>query len=65
MRLLIGQPDAMPSSSVPVWQNGTPQSMQRAPCLLQHRFISMLVKLIPVANPLRRRGAAATRADTP
>src|SRR5436305_1801089 len=23
----------MPSSRVPVWQNGTPQSMQRAPCL--------------------------------
>src|SRR6516165_7160491 len=22
----------MPSRSVPVWQNGTPQSMQRAPC---------------------------------
>src|SRR5438128_1774726 len=32
MRLLIGHPDAMPSMSVPVWQNGMPQSMQRAPC---------------------------------
>src|SRR5262249_26130715 len=28
----MGQPEAIPSSSVPVWQNGTPQSMQRAPC---------------------------------
>src|ERR1043165_6415377 len=33
MRLLIGHPDAMPAIRVPVWQNGTPQSMQRAPCL--------------------------------
>ena len=33
MRLLIGQPEAMPLMSVPVWQNGMPQSMQRAPCL--------------------------------
>ena len=31
MRLLIGQPLAMPLMSVPVWQKGTPQSMQRAP----------------------------------
>jgi hypothetical protein len=29
--LLIGQPLAMPLISLPVWQNGTPQSMQRAP----------------------------------
>ncbi len=33
IRLLIGQPDAMPLISLPVWQNGTPQSMQRAPCV--------------------------------
>src|SRR5579863_3527762 len=32
MRLLMGHPEAPPGSSVPVWQNGTPQSMQRAPC---------------------------------
>src|SRR5580698_5840305 len=32
MRLLIGQPEAPPGNTVPVWQNGTPQSMQRAPC---------------------------------
>src|ERR1035441_7982082 len=32
MRLWMGQPEAMPLRSVPVWQNGTPQSMQRAPC---------------------------------
>jgi hypothetical protein len=31
MRLLIGQPLAMPLMTVPVWQNGMPQSMQRAP----------------------------------
>jgi hypothetical protein len=28
----MGQPEAMPLSSVPVWQKGTPQSMQRAAC---------------------------------
>ena len=28
-----------PSISVPVWQNGTPQSMQRAPCSLQRRLV--------------------------
>src|ERR1051325_6480888 len=33
MRLLIGQPEAMPARSVPVWQKGTPQSMQREPCV--------------------------------
>jgi len=32
MRLLMGSRKAMPSSRVPVWQKGTPQSMQRAPC---------------------------------
>ncbi len=34
IRLLIGQPDAIPASRRPTWQNGTPQSMQRAPCSL-------------------------------
>src|SRR5262245_39440157 len=29
----MGQPEAIPARSVPVWQKGTPQSMQRAPCL--------------------------------
>lgn len=32
MRLLIGQPDAIPLINVPEWQNGMPQSIQRAPC---------------------------------
>jgi hypothetical protein len=32
MRLLIGQPLAIPLISLPEWQNGMPQSMQRAPC---------------------------------
>src|SRR3989338_8678643 len=32
MRLLTGQPEAMPATSEPLWQNGMPQSMQRAPC---------------------------------
>src|SRR5512137_2954669 len=32
MRLWMGQPEAMPLSRVPVWQKGTPQSMQRAAC---------------------------------
>jgi hypothetical protein len=40
IRLLIGQPEAMPLMSVPVWQNGTPQSMQRA-AWLRSRFSSM------------------------
>src|SRR6185503_12227542 len=31
MRLFTGQPDAMPLINCPVWQNGMPQSMQRAP----------------------------------
>jgi hypothetical protein len=35
MRLLIGQPLAMPLMSVPLWQKGMPQSMQRAPCFLR------------------------------
>ena len=29
----MGQPAAMPSRRAPVWQKGTPQSMQRAPWL--------------------------------
>src|SRR3954454_13514792 len=32
MRLLIGQPEAMPLKRVPVWQKGMPQSMHRAAC---------------------------------
>ena len=40
MRLFTGQPEAMPEISLPVWQNGTPQSMQRAPCW-RSRFSSM------------------------
>ncbi len=40
MRLFTGQPEAMPEISLPVWQNGTPQSMQRAPCW-RRRFSSM------------------------
>src|SRR5262245_63226949 len=40
MRLFTGQPEAMPLISLPVWQNGTPQSMQRAPCW-RRRFSSM------------------------
>src|ERR1044072_5915794 len=40
MRLFTGQPEAMPEISLPVWQNGTPQSMQRAPCC-RSRFSSM------------------------
>ena len=32
IRLLIGQPLAMPETMWPVWQKGVPQSMQRAPC---------------------------------
>ena len=28
----MGQPEAMPAMSLPVWQKGMPQSMQRAPC---------------------------------
>ena len=32
MRLFTGQPEAIPAMSLPVWQNGMPQSMQRAPC---------------------------------
>src|ERR1051326_3566125 len=33
IKLFTGQPDAIPLISVPVWQNGMPQSMQRAPCV--------------------------------
>ena len=40
IRLFTGQPEAMPEISLPVWQNGTPQSMQRAPCW-RRRFSSM------------------------
>src|SRR5215471_2857901 len=40
MRLFTGQPEAAPEISLPVWQNGTPQSMQRAPCW-RSRFSSM------------------------
>ncbi len=32
MKLFTGHPEAMPPISLPVWQKGTPQSMQRAPC---------------------------------
>src|SRR5207245_1159304 len=32
IRLWMGQPEAIPLRSVPVWQKGMPQSMQRAPC---------------------------------
>ena len=40
----------MPSISVPVWQNGTPQSMQRAPCWAQRGLVGVFVELIPVMN---------------
>ena len=40
MRLFTGQPEAIPEISLPVWQNGTPQSMQRA-AWLRRRFSSM------------------------
>jgi hypothetical protein len=50
MRLLIGQPLAMPLTSLPVWQNGTPQSMQRAPWVRRCFFVHVAVKFLPVAT---------------
>src|SRR6185503_18872314 len=51
MRLLMGQPEAMPLISVPVWQNGMPQSMQRA-LLAEFFFLHMEVKLVPILDAL-------------
>ena len=36
----------------PVWQNGTPQSMQRAPCCAQLLFGKILIDLEPVVHAL-------------
>ena len=52
MRLLMGQPEAMPLRRRPVWQKGMPQSMQRAPCWRSFGFVQMLVKFVPVVDAL-------------
>ena len=56
----------MPSISVPVWQNGTPQSMQRAPCWRSVSSSAVLMELEPIADRAQpATGLAATRADIP
>ena len=47
----------MPSSSVPVWQNGTPQSMQRAPC--SRSVVSGVVVELAASCATRSFGSAA------
>ena len=46
-------------SGQPVWQNGTPQSMQRAPCVATLLFGKRLVDLEPVLDALGAGRAAA------
>src|SRR5512139_3672222 len=58
MTLLIGQPVAMPLISLPVWQNGTPQSMQRAPCW--RRRFSSRCGWNSFQSPSRSSGARST-----
>ena len=50
MMLLTGQP---------VWQNGMPQSMQRAPCVRTLFFGKVLVDLEPVVDALVRPDGAS------
>ena len=45
----------MPLISVPVWQKGMPQSMQRAPWALQFFVGKGLVEFLPVLDALLRR----------
>ena len=45
-------------SGQPVWQKGTPQSMQRAPCVLHALFGKRLVDFEPVVDALARGRAA-------
>ena len=57
MMLVTGQP---------VWQNGTPQSMQRAPCSLMLLFGKRTVDLEPVVDALGDRAALGkSRAGIP
>ncbi len=51
----MGQPLAMPLTSWPVWQNGMPQSMHRAPCFLRIGFGQVVVKFTPIRHPFDRR----------
>jgi len=49
----MGQPLAMPLTSWPVWQNGMPQSMQRAPCFFRSAP-ACGVKFLPVRGAPER-----------
>ena len=51
MRLLIGQPEAMPLSRVPVWQNGN-AAIHAARGLFPELFLlHVVMELIPVVDP--------------